>query len=182
MSPALGRMLLRQKSKQYSNLCWMVEAGKKISQRSGAAAEGSWGSACPITLLCKGSCCIIKTLNPCDFHMSGPQVWPGMLRAAHRRSKGSRFVAPLKKINKEKKIKNSLSQKRGPPGSEQQDCSRVFTGKGEPNSWGRSCRNTRGGTHPSAVTPLRYRFHHVRRGQGVVVKFESRQGGILEII
>lgn len=47
---------------------------EKKCQQSCSATEGSWGTACPITLLCKESCCIIKMLNPRDFHMSASQV------------------------------------------------------------------------------------------------------------
>ncbi len=73
----------------------MVEIGKKMSAEQ-CCGWGSWGTACPITLLRKGY--IIKTLIPRDFHMSGPQVWPGVFGAAHHQSKGGSIA----------KIKNSL--------------------------------------------------------------------------
>lgn len=69
-----------QDSKQCLNGCKMEES-HKTGKWGVLQLKRSWGPACPICLLRKvgGGCCIM--LNPHHFHMSAPQVWPGMLRA-----------------------------------------------------------------------------------------------------
>lgn len=132
------------------------EEEEKKCQQSLAAAEGSWGTARPITLLCKGSCCIIENaefpvistwvLLRCDLPCSEPRI----IKAKEAASKKNGEL-----------IK---SQERGSLGSELQDRSRVFTHRGTKQL---RCRNKRGGTHPTTITLLRYGLRHMREGDGV---------------
>lgn len=118
-----------QDSKQYFN--WRkLEETHKNGKWGVLQLKRSWGTACPISLLCKGSCCIM--LNPHHFHMSAPQVWPGALGA-------KREPAMLRRTIKE----SSLEFRTGPLGSEQRDCSRVFTQKGKPKKMDTICINER---------------------------------------
>lgn len=105
-------------SKQYFNWRKMEETHKN-GKWGVLQLKRSWGTACPISLLCKGSCCIM--LNPHHFHMSAPQVWPGVLGA-------KREPAMLRRKIKE----SSLEIRTRPLGSEQRDSSRLFTHKGKP--------------------------------------------------
>lgn len=108
--------------------------------------------------------------------MSGPQVWPGVFRTTHHQSKGGVIAA----LRNQDLIKSQKLGPLGTLGSEQQDCSRVFIQKGEPNSWRGTCRNKREGTHPPQL--LSCATGCVIWGGGGLKKFESGQGGLLEII
>lgn len=91
-----------------------------------------------------GGCCIIETLKSLWF----PHEWSSGVtwRALSCTWKQKEPASLLREEGKKKKL--IKSQKYGPLSIEQQDRSRVFTHWGEPNSWGRICRNKRGGRHP----------------------------------
>lgn len=123
--PAAASGSVWQDSKQYFN--WRKMEETKNGKWRALQLKRSWGTACPNSLLCKGSCCIMLY-----FHMSAPQVWPGVLGA-------KRKPAMIRRKIKE----SSLEFRTGRLGSEQRDSSRVFTHKGKPEKRVTICINGR---------------------------------------
>lgn len=125
-SPALGRMLLLQENKQYSNLCSPVEMGRKEKDVSRAELRPRGPEALPVQLLSyvKGVVAQSKHWIHVIFTWMVLRCDQICFRAKHQQKQ--RWQNIKKKKKNHELIK---SQTHGPLGSEQQDCSRVFTHK-----------------------------------------------------
>lgn len=119
--------------------------GRNEGEKKSAETRSGWrGPETPLTLLCEGSCYVIKPLNCYDFH---------------------EFSSGVKKNNKNLKL--IISQTHGPLGSHQKAASRCMFR----NSWDGTWGNKRGGTHlPTAYSPITGRSFEALRSMTVITE------------